>query len=76
MTTTYEGMDDEEELQTVPIAINTNNVNVLSDSDSGSSKDDIENNDDNIFDGDIDNQVNATPQTTINVKVVQAMKKL
>ena len=30
----------------------------------------------NIFDKDIDNKVEATPQTTINAKVVHAMKKL
>ena len=60
----------------VPVVITTNNVNVVSDFDSDSSKDDIENNYDNFFYKDINDQVKATPQTTINGKVVQAMKKL
>ena len=72
----YEGSDDEEELKMVPVMINNNNVNVVSNSNSDSSKDDFKNNDNNFFDEDIDDQVKVTPQTTINAKVVQAMKKL
>ena len=75
VTTSYEGLDDEEELETVPVAINNNNVNIVSNSDSDSSKDDFENNNDNFFDKEIDNQIKITHQTTVNAKVVQAMKK-
>ena len=32
VTTSYEGSDEEEELETVPVVINSNNVNVVSDS--------------------------------------------
>ena len=45
-------------------------------SESDPSKDDFENNQNNYFDDNMDNQVKASPQTTLNSKVVQAMKKL
>ena len=60
----------------VPVVHNYNNVNIFSDYNSDESKDDIENNEDKFFDEDIDDQVKATPQTTIKTKVVGAMKKL
>ena len=47
-------------------------VNIVSDSNS----DDIKNDNDNFFDEDIDNKVKATPHTTINAKVIRAMKKM
>ena len=64
---------DEEELKMVPIINNYNNSNVVSESDSD---DNIESDNKNFFDEDIDDQVKATPKTTINAKVVQPMKKL
>ena len=73
---TYEGTDEEEELKTVSVANNNSTLNVVSDSDIDSSKEDFENKNVNFFDNDINNQVKITPQTTINAKVVQAMKKL
>ena len=57
------------------VVINSNNTNVVSNSYSDSSKDDFENDNDNFFDKDIGDQVKVTPQTTINAKVVRAMKK-
>ena len=72
----YEGSDDEEELKTVPVENNNNNVNVVSDSDSDSSNKDFENNKGKFSDKDIDNQVITLPQTTVNAKVVRAMKNL
>ena len=41
----------------VPVKINNNDVNVVSDSDNDSREDDIKNNDDNFFDEDIEDQV-------------------
>ena len=76
VTTSYEGSDEEEELETVHIVTNNSNVNVVSDSDSDSSEEDFENNNDNFFDKYINDQMKVTLQTTINIKVVQAMKKL
>ena len=76
VTTSYEGLSKEEELKTVPAAINNNNVNVVTNSKKDSSKEDLENNDENHFDENINNKVKATAQTPINAKVVQAMKKL
>ena len=59
--------------RTVPIiSQNINNSNVLSDSDSDSN----DKNQENLFDEDINEEVKATPKTTINTKVVHAMKKL
>ena len=70
MTTSYEGSDDEEELETVPVENNNNNVHVVNDSDSDSSDEDFESNKENFFDEDIDDQVKASPKTTVNAKVV------
>ena len=33
MTASYEGLDEEKELETIPLVINNSNVNVVSDSD-------------------------------------------
>ena len=72
----YEGLDDEEELEIVPVDNRNNNVNVVSNSDSNSSDKDFKNNEGNFFDEDINNQVIASPKITVNTKVIQAMKKL
>ena len=52
--------------------MNNKNVNVVSDSNTDSSKEDFKNDDENLFDEDINDQVKAIPQTTINTKVVWA----
>ena len=75
ITTSNEGSDREEELKTDPLVINNNNVNVVNDSQSDSSKEDFKNNSNNFFDDYINDQVKASPQTTVHAKVVQAMKK-
>ena len=74
VTTSYEGSNDKEGLETVPI-VNQNNDNydVVSDSKSESDDNKAE---ENIFDDDIDEEVKATPKTTVNAKVVLVMKKL
>ena len=69
---TYERSDDDKELKTVPV-INQNkndNYNAVSDSES---KSNIE---ENPFEVDVNKEVKLTPQTTVNSKVAQAMKKL
>ena len=76
VTTSYEGSTKEEKLKIVPVVINNNNLNVVTDLETESSKNDFENDDKNVFDEDVDDQVKANPQTTINTIVVQAMKKL
>ena len=78
VTTSYEGSNEEEEFETVLIINNHNNMNmnIVSDSNSDDSYDDIENNDKNLFDKDINDQVKETPQTTNNAIVVWVMKKL
>ena len=66
----YEGWDDEEELETVPIIgenNNNNNNNLVSDSDSDNNND--SNNENNIGKN-IDHEVKATPKTTINTKLI------
>ena len=72
----YEGTDEEEELEIVSKNNNNGDINVVCDSDSDSSDDDLENNEEFFFDEDVDKQVIASPKTMINVKVIQAMKKL
>ena len=74
--TSYEGSDDEEELKIVPVDNKNNNINVVSDSRTDTNDNDFENNEENFFDEDIDDQVIASPKTTINAKVIQAVKKL
>ena len=68
----YEGLDDDGEFEIVPI-VNNNDANIVSYSDSD---DDIKNNNDNFFDEYIDDKVEVTSHTTINAKVVCAIKKL
>ena len=58
----YEGSDEEEEIETVPIIINNNNINVVSDSNSDSSKEDAKNNKEILFDEDINDQVQVSPK--------------
>ena len=68
----YEGSNDEEDLEMVPVVNqNTNYFNVISVSKSKS-----ENNEAKCFSQDIHKKVKATPNTTINAKMVQTMKKL
>ena len=75
VTMSYNGSDDEEELQMVP-AINNNNknnnnnYNAVSDSESNNKSKE------NHFDEDINEEIKADLKTTINIKVVHAMKKL
>ena len=76
MTTSYEGSDEEEDHEMVPVIINNSNINVVSNLDSNSSEEDFENNKDKLFDEDINDPVKVSPQTTVNTKVVWAMKKL
>ena len=72
----YEGSDEEEELQMIPVFNNNNNVNVVNDYDSEDSEDDTKINNDNFFDQDINDHVKAIPQTIFNPKVVRTMKNL
>ena len=59
VTMIYEGLDDEKELEMVSI-VNQNKIV----SDSNCDSDDE--NDENIFDKDIDEELEATPKTTVN----------
>ena len=69
ITITYEGPDDEEELKTVPVINNiNNNYNGVIDSESN------HDNEGNLFVEDFDMEVKAAPETTINTKVVCAIK--
>ena len=73
VTTYYEGSDDNEELETVPIVSQNNNYcNVVS----NSNNDSDDENQENFFDQDISKEVKVTRKFTINVKVVGAVKKL
>ena len=69
VTTSYEESDDEEKLEMVPVVDNNNNnndnYNVVSYSKSKS--------EDN-FEDDINQEVKATPKTTVNAKLVHVMK--
>ena len=69
----YEGLDDEEELKMVPIVSqNNHHNNKISDSNSGNN----DKNKENVFNENIDKEVEVTLKITINSKVVHAMKKL
>ena len=69
----YERSDDEKELKMVPIVgQNNNKSDVLRDSNSNSDNKSQE----NLFDKDINKEVEMTPKTTFNTKVVWALKKL
>ena len=59
-----------------PVISNNNGLNIVSDFDDNSSEEDFKNSKDNFFDNYVDGQVKISLQTTVNVKVVQAMKKL
>ena len=68
----YKGLDDEEELEMVPV-INQNNYNKYDvGHDSESKKDDEE----NLLNEDVNKEFKATPMTTINTKVIHVIKKL
>ena len=75
-TTSYEGSNEDGELETVSVVNNKSNVNVVTNTISHESEENLENENDNFFDEDINNQVEINPKTTVNAKVVQAMKKL
>ena len=60
VTMSYEWSDDDEELEAVPVIVNNNNVYLVSDSDTDSSKEDFKNVDDRFFDEDTGNQVKVT----------------
>ena len=49
VTMSYEESDKKEELETVPVVLNNNNVNVVSDSNTNPNKEDFKNDDDNFF---------------------------
>ena len=68
VTTSYEGSDEEEEFNPVPI-VNQHNIscNIVSDSKSESDDNEME---ENFFDEDINEEVEATPKTTISAEVV------
>ena len=69
-----EGSDDDKELKAVPVVNNNNNnVNVVTDF---NSHNDIKHDNKNLFDEDIDDEVEAAPHTTIKGIVVHEMKKL
>ena len=54
----------------VPIINHNNDINIVTDSNSDSSEEDFKNNKDKFFDEDVDDQVEISPQTTVNAKVV------
>ena len=70
LTTSYEGSDDEDEPEIVSVDNNNEGINIVSHSDSDLSDDDLETNEENIFDEDIIDQVIASPKTTTNAKVI------
>ena len=76
LTTRYEGSDKEEEHKIVSIDNNNNGLHVVSDSNSDSSDDDFKTNKKNLFAKVVDDKVIASPKTSINIKVIPAMKKL
>ena len=41
VTMSYEGLDEEKELETVPVVINNNNINIVTDSKTDSSEEDF-----------------------------------
>ena len=74
VTTSYEGLDDEEKLKMVEIINENKNIsNVVSDSDSDNDND---NDNKKVFDKDIDDKFEANSKITFTAKVVQVMKKL
>ena len=75
VTMSYKSSDGEVEPKTFPIINNdnNNNCNLVTDSNPYTN---IENDNNDFFDKDINNQVEATPNTSINAKVVHTMKNL
>ena len=59
VTISYEGSDEEEELKMVPIISINNNINIVSDSNSDDSDNNIKNYNESIFDKVIDGSVKA-----------------
>ena len=72
VTTSYEGSDDKEKLEMVPLINNNNSYNAVSDSKSNGD-DEV---DKNLFDDNVNKEVKVTSKTSININMVQAMKKL
>ena len=71
VTMSYE--DNENELEMIPVVMqNNNDYNVVSDSKSESD----DKSEENLFDVNINKEVETRPKTIINSKVVQAMKQL
>ena len=71
--TSYEG-SEKEELEIVSKNNNNSDVNIVGDSNSDSSDDYLENNEEPLFDKDLNEQVIASPKTPINSKLIQAIK--
>ena len=71
VTTSSNGLDEEEELKTDPI-FNYNDYNVVSDSKSESDH----NSENDDFDKDIENENEGTLKTTLKAKVDHVIKKL
>ena len=66
---TYKGLDNEEELKMVPVTShNNNNYNYVV---SHSEGNDVVN--ENLFDKDVDDEVEASSKTNVNLKVVRAI---
>ena len=76
MTTSYERTDEEEELEIVSENNNNSDINIVSDSDTDLSDNDVKNNEETFFDEENDDQVIASPKSQINSKLIRAMKKL
>ena len=72
VTTSYEGVDEEKELEPVSIINNNNNVNIVNDSNSANN---IKNNNNNFLIKTLMMKSMWPPKTTINAKVVCTMKK-
>ena len=73
VTASCDWSDNEEKLESAPVdKQNNDNCNEVSDSKSDSD----DKSEENLFDVDISEEVEATPKISINAKMVQAMKKL
>ena len=69
LTTSYEGSDNEEEPEIVPVEYNNNGVNMVSNSNNDLSNDDHKNEQEIFFDEEVDDKVISTPKPTLNAKV-------
>ena len=76
LTMNYERSNGEEEPEIVPVECNNNGVNIVTNSDNDLSNDDLKNNEENLFDEEVDDKVISTTKPTLNAKAVWAMKKL